>query len=85
MNNQISVEPFSFGPRGTVELFQVNRFGGSIGGFVTFFCQALTASGEELDAPVVNVTLEQFNTWVDDATFFALLATLAGYTPIVTE
>lgn len=85
MNNQISVEPFSFGPRGDVEVFQVGEFGGKIGGFVTFFCKALTAGGGELDSPVVNVTLEQFNTWVDDATFFALLATLAGYTPIAPE
>jgi hypothetical protein len=85
MNNQISVEPYSFGPRGEVTVFQINRFGGEINGFVTFFCQALTAGGEQLDAPVVNVTLEQFNTWVDDATFFALLAELAGYTPIAPE
>lgn len=85
MSNQIQIEPFSFGPRGDATTFVVEHFGGKIGGFVTFYCTVLAADGSVLDQPMQNVTIEQFNTWVDDAVFFALLAELAGYTPVVTE
>lgn len=85
MSNQIQIEPFSFGPRGEATVFAVERFGGKIGGFVTFYCTALTAEGTVLDEPMVTVTIEQFNTWVNDAEFFGLLAELAGYTPVVAE
>lgn len=37
----------------------------------------------ELAQHMVQVTLEQWNTWTgDDTTFFELLATLVGYTPV---
>ena len=37
----------------------------------------------ELSNHMINVTLEQWNTWtINDYEFFSLLATLAGYTPL---
>ena len=85
MSNQVQIEPFSFGPRGEATVFAVERFSGEIGNFVTFYCTVLDASGAVLDQPMQAVTIEQFNTWVNDAEFFGLLAELAGYTPVVAE
>ena len=81
-SNTIPIEPYSYGPRGTATQFQVKSFSGAIFGYVTFSTSILTEEGTELDTSMVNVTSDQFQTWVDDTEFFKLLASLAGFTPV---
>lgn len=78
----IAIEPYSYGPRGEATRFQVKSFNGAIFGYVTFSTSIQTEEGVELDTAMVNVTKDQFATWIDDTEFFKLLASLAGFTPV---
>ena len=45
-------------------------------------CVLLDAAGAEVSAQLVNATEAQTAAWTDDASFYAVLATNAGLTPI---
>jgi len=80
--NIVPIEPYSYGPRGEATQLQVKSFTGAVFGYVTFSTSVQKEDGTELDTAMVNVTAEQFQTWIDDAEFFRLIASLAGFTPI---
>lgn len=81
-SNTIAIEPYSYGPRGEATKFQIKSFTGAVFGYVTFSTSIQTEDGTELDTAMVNVTKDQFATWIDDEEFFKLLASLAGFTPV---
>ena len=45
-------------------------------------CVLLDAAGAEVSAQLVNATEAQTAAWTDDASFYAVLATNAGLTPV---
>lgn len=95
----IEIQPYSFGPRGEANRFEVQTFAGGVHQQATFTTRVFRAAQEQqvningeitqaaapevdLGNVMVNVTLEQWNQWLDDKEFFRLLAILAGFTPV---
>lgn len=86
MKNVIGIEPYFFGPRGTASRFEVRVMSGPPDGDGILFDCHLWDTDETIEFPGATVTCTQaeWDSWTDDNNaFFALLATKAGYVPLL--
>lgn len=80
----IPIEPFSFGPRGEATKFEIRGFSGTPENGASFDTHVWNDDETvELGQTVVRVTNEEFQGWLNNNPFYRLLATRAGYTPVV--
>jgi hypothetical protein len=84
MNTVIAIAPVSvWSPTGTKTATQFSvRYVNYQNGPAVADCQLLDAAGAEVSAQLVNATEAQTDAWTDDASFYAVLATNAGLTPV---
>ena len=84
MNTIINVSPVSvWTSSGTKSATQFGvRYVNYQNGPAVADCVLLDAAGAEVSSQLVNATEAQTAAWTDDASFYAVLATNAGLTPI---
>ena len=84
MNTIINIQPVSvWTSSGTKTATQFGvRYVNYQNGPAVADCVLLDAAGAEVSCQLVNATEAQTDAWTDDASFYAVLATNAGLTPI---
>ena len=84
MNTVISIAPVSiWTSTGTKTATKfVVRYVNYQNGPAVADCVLLDAAGAEVSCQLVNATEAQTDAWTDDASFYAVLATNAGLTPV---